>query len=292
MNIKKIVPIVIFASLILFLIFNNNKKIDNNDIKNKNEKIVSIGGSITETIFELGLGNLVIAVDQSSTLPSIVKELPQVGYIRNISSEGVLSMMPTRVITNTDIGPEVAVNEIKSSGIKMKIYDAPKNLDDLKKNIIEIASEFAVEKNAKELINNIEETKNLIDKKISTNDKKIKMVFIMNPSNSSYTVAGSNTTADYLINILGGENIFSENFSFYRSINKEELIKNNPDVILIATHYDSLEAVNHFKKNLEFKNLKSIVKDNIISMPLSNLTMGPTFINNAYNTYLRINFND
>ena len=123
MNIKKIVPIVIFASLILFLIFNNNKKIDNNDIKNKNEKIVSIGGSITETIFELGLGNLVIAVDQSSTLPSIVKELPQVGYIRNISSEGVLSMMPTRVITNTDIGPEVAVNEIKSSGIKMKIYD-------------------------------------------------------------------------------------------------------------------------------------------------------------------------
>ena len=292
MNIKKIVPIVIFASLILFLIFNNNKKIDNNDIKNKNEKIVSIGGSITETIFELGLGNLVIAVDQSSTLPSIVKELPQVGYIRNISSEGVLSMMPTRVITNTDIGPEVAVNEIKSSGIKMKIYDAPKNLDDLKKNIIEIASEFAVEKNAKELINNIEEKKNLIDKKISTNDKKIKMVFIMNPSNSSYTVAGSNTTADYLINILGGENIFSENFSFYRSINKEELIKNNPDVILIATHYDSLEAVNHFKKNLEFKNLKSIVKDNIISMPLSNLTMGPTFINNAYNTYLRINFND
>ena len=292
MNIKKIVPIVIFASLILFLIFNNNKKIDNNDIKNKNEKIVSIGGSITETIFELGLGNLVIAVDQSSTLPSIVKELPQVGYIRNISSEGVLSMMPTRVITNTDIGPEVAVNEIKSSGIKMKIYDAPKNLDDLKKNIIEIASEFAVEKNAKELINNIEETKNLIDKKISTNDKKIKMVFIMNPSNSSYTVAGSNTTADYLINILGGENIFSENFSFYRSINKEELIKNNPDVILIATHYDSLEAVNHFKKNLEFKNFKSIVKDNIISMPLSNLTMGPSFISNAYNTYLRINFND
>ena len=292
MNIKKIVPIVIFASLILFFIFNNNKKIDNNDIKNKNEKIVSIGGSITETIFELGLGNLVIAVDQSSTLPSIVKELPQVGYIRNISSEGVLSMMPTRVITNTDIGPEVAVNEIKSSGIKMKIYDAPKNLDDLKKNIIEIASEFAVEKNAKELINNIEKNKNLIDKKISTNDKKIKMVFIMNPSNSSYTVAGSNTTADYLINILGGENIFSENFSFYRSINKEELIKNNPDVILIATHYDSLEAVNHFKKNLEFKNLKSIVKDNIISMPLSNLTMGPTFINNAYNTYLRINFND
>ena len=292
MNIKKIVPIVIFASLILFMIFNNNKKIDNNDIKNKNEKIVSIGGSITETIFELGLGNLVIAVDQSSTLPSIVKELPQVGYIRNISSEGVLSMMPTRVITNTDIGPEVAVNEIKSSGIKMKIYDAPKNLDDLKKNIIEIASEFDVEKNAKELINNIEVTKNLIDKKISTNDKKIKMVFIMNPSNSSYTVAGSNTTADYLINILGGENIFSENFSFYRSINKEELIKNNPDVILIATHYDSLEAVNHFKKNLDFKNLKSIVKDNIISMPLSNLTMGPTFINNAYNTYLRINFND
>jgi len=45
------------------------------------DKYITIGGAITEVVFSLGFGNSVIAVDQSSTLPEIVKSLPQVGFI-------------------------------------------------------------------------------------------------------------------------------------------------------------------------------------------------------------------
>jgi len=276
----------------IFFVTNFNNSAEDINKNDNQEKIVTIGGSITEIVFGLGLGDLVIAVDQSSTIPSIVKDLPQVGYIRKISSEGVLSMMPSMVLTNTEIGPEIAVNEIKSSGINMKIYNAPKNLNELKKNIIDIANEFNANDNAVSLIASIEKTKMIIDQKIKSQNKKQNMVFIMNPSNSSYTVAGANTTADFLINVMGGNNIFSENFSYYRNVNKEELIKSNPDVVLIATHYDSTEAIQHFTNNVDFKNLNSVKNKNIIPMPLSNLTMGPSFIENAYKNLLKINFNE
>ena len=56
----------------------------------KNDRIVTNGGSITEIVFALGSGKSVVAVDWSSNIPSKVKELPQVGYVRQLSSEGIL----------------------------------------------------------------------------------------------------------------------------------------------------------------------------------------------------------
>tara|TARA_Y100001968_G_C19280387_1_gene678915 strand:+ start:59 stop:931 length:873 start_codon:yes stop_codon:yes gene_type:complete len=286
----KMVLILSFICVTLIFIFNNTKS--QKDISIDNDKIISIGGSITETLFKLGLGDLVIAVDQSSTMPPSVNSLPQIGYIRRISSEGVLAMMPTTIITTSEIGPEIAINEIKSSGIDFKIYDAPKDLDGLKKNINEISKFFKVNDKAKKIISDIDNKKEMIDSKVLENNKTFKMIFIMNPSNASYTVAGSNTVANYLIELIGGENIFSNDFSNYRTINKEEFIKKNPDVLLISTHYDSLDAINHFIKNSDYKNLKPIINNNVISMPLSHLSMGPSFIINAYNILKNINVDD
>ena len=56
----------------------------------ENDRLVTIGGSVTDIVFALGKGDLVVAVDQSSTLPEKVKDLPQAGYVRAISAEGIL----------------------------------------------------------------------------------------------------------------------------------------------------------------------------------------------------------
>ena len=73
-------------------------------IKSDN-RLVTIGGSVTDIVFALGEGDLVVAVDQSSTLPEKVKDLPQAGYVRAISAEGILSMLPTKILASSDIGP-------------------------------------------------------------------------------------------------------------------------------------------------------------------------------------------
>ena len=267
--------------LISFLLSKNEELLE--------KKIVSIGGSITEIVFELGLGENVIGVDQSSVLPKIVKELPQVGYIRRISSEGVLSMMPTIILTNTEIGPKAAVDEIKNSGVKMNIYDAPKNLDGLYSIVNQIGNDFDLTEKAEDLINKIQNFKVKIDEK-EKNKKQNKVIFIMNPSNSSYNAAGSKTVANYLIKMINGINLVENDFAYYRPINKEQLIMYNPDVLIIASHYDDQDAINHFMDNVDFSNLNSVKNKNVISIPLSNLTMGPSFIKNAISLLDKIKF--
>jgi len=97
----------------------------------KTERIISIGGCVTETVFALNQGEKVVAVDISSTIPNKVKKLPQVGYIRAISSEGILSMSPDYILTTTDIGPPKVVEQLRKSGVKMEIFKSPHSVGEI-----------------------------------------------------------------------------------------------------------------------------------------------------------------
>ena len=57
-------------------------------------RIVTVGGAATEIVFALERGDDVVGVDLSSTFPESVRDLPQVGYVRSISAEGVLALEP------------------------------------------------------------------------------------------------------------------------------------------------------------------------------------------------------
>ena len=85
-------------------------------------RLITIGGCVTETVFLLGRGDDVVAVDQSSNYLSKIDGIPQVGYIRAISSEGVLSMFPNKILTTTDMGPPNVVEQIKNSGVDIHIF--------------------------------------------------------------------------------------------------------------------------------------------------------------------------
>ena len=263
---------------------NNNGKWDpGEDLINiyKNDKLVTIGGSVTEVVFQLGLGGLVIAVDQSSTFPARVKDLPQVGYHRYISSEGVLSMMPTKIIATTDMGPAVAVEQIKNSGVNVQIYNSPNSIDDIIKLIDKIAMLFNVEEQADIVKARISSIKDVIDRKASNYKSKPKMAFFMNPATGSYSAAGAGTNANYLIDFLGGVNVFSKDFDRYQKVNKEQILKYNPDIILVASYSPAEKASLHFMDGDEFKSLKCVKEKNVIDITMSDLTMGPSFAPNA-----------
>ena len=84
-------------------------------------KIVGAGGSITETIFFLGLEKNLVARDLTSNFPDQASSLPSIGYLRNLSVEGLLSLSPTLILSEPDIGPEKVVEQIKKTSVEMRI---------------------------------------------------------------------------------------------------------------------------------------------------------------------------
>ena len=256
---------------------------------NLNERVITIGGCITETVFALEMGQNVVAVDISSSIPNEVTQLPQVGYIRGISTEGILSMNPDKILTTTEMGPPKVVQQLKDAGINLKIFNAPKNYDDILSLIDDVATFLDISKKGEQLKSELIELNNQINElKLD----KPKIAFFMSPALGSYNAAGSGTRADYLINYIGGENIFTNDFKRYTKVSKEDIIKYNPDIILTGyvRELNKKEVVDIFKNSDEFQSVAAIKNNQLYGVSVGEvLNFGPSFVNTSLNLIKKIN---
>lgn len=255
-------------------------------------RVITIGGCVTETVFALGMGDNVVAVDISSSIPVEVTNLPQVGYIRGISSEGILSMNPTTILTTNEIGPPKVVEQLRNAGVDLKIFNSPKSYNDIINLVLDIALFLDVEEKGILLKNEIIELNTKIDSIKLNNSDEIKIAFFMSPSISSYTASGSGTRADYLIEYIGGHNIFSDDFNRYKKVSKEDIIKYNPDIILAGyvRASNQKEVLELFTKSEEFKSISAVSNGQVYDVSVGEvLNFGPNFINSTIKLMNRIN---
>ena len=107
-------------------------------------RIVVMNGDFTEVVFALGLGDYVVAVDTSATYPAEVTNLPQIGYQRVLSAEGVLSMDPTVVIGSTNAGPPEVLEQIRAAGVPVVVLESVITVDGGARKIRGIAQALGV----------------------------------------------------------------------------------------------------------------------------------------------------
>src|SRR5579884_1440378 len=88
------------------------------------QRIVCIGQAYNEMIYALGAQHNLVGVDYSSTYPPEIKNLPTVGYHRALSAEGILSLHPTLILHDNNIGPENVVRQLDALHVPMKTFTA------------------------------------------------------------------------------------------------------------------------------------------------------------------------
>jgi len=83
------------------------------------DRVVALGGSITEAVYALGAGGQVVGVDLSSGYPPEVSDVAQLGYFRRLSAEGVISLAPTLVLASEGTAPPAGIDQIRTAGVRM-----------------------------------------------------------------------------------------------------------------------------------------------------------------------------
>ena len=131
----------------------------------------------------------------------------------------------------------------------------------------------------------------IINNKIDSYSFSPKVIFFMNPTSGSYTAAGNTTRADYLIQSLGCENIFSNQFSKYKKVTKEEIIKFNPDIILVSSYSsNSQKSSSIFIDSEEFKSISAVLNNRVLDIDMGELlSFGPSFTNNVLELIKNLN---
>ena len=246
-------------------------------------KIVVAGGSITEIVYFLGMEDKLVGVDITSNFPKEAKKLKSIGYLRNLSIEGILSLSPGLVLAEEDIGPPIIVNQLRKTSIDLRIIKEKNNLNGIHNKIVCISkilnTSLKDNKDYVELQKKLYRVRNL--KKI--NSKKIKKILlILMMRGSSPVVAGKNTSGQGFIEMIGHENSM-KNLNGWKPVSSEEIIKKNPDYIIITKRaFKSFSSLDQFlsipgiSSTLAAKKKNIIVKDG-----MSMLGFGPRTINVA-----------
>src|SRR5919112_172984 len=118
----------------------------------KAERVVVISQTYNEIIWALGAQEHVVGVDLSSTYPPDVKKVQTVGYHRALSAEGILSLRPTAIIHDNNIGPPQVVEQLKGLNIPMQTFTAKNDsIEGAKALIREMGAYFHKEARAEEL---------------------------------------------------------------------------------------------------------------------------------------------
>jgi iron complex transport system substrate-binding protein len=84
-------------------------------------RLISIGGALTEIIYLLKADAELVGVDTTSIYPVETSRLPNVGYARSLSAEGILALRPTQLLATAEAGPPIVLKQIIDSGIPLSI---------------------------------------------------------------------------------------------------------------------------------------------------------------------------
>lgn len=197
-------------------------------------KIVSVGGSITETIVALGHSDELIGVDLSSAYPKeVTSKLPNVGYWLSLPKEGILSLKPEVAIISSQAEPKNFINELPNYGIKTYIINDEPSIESTKKKIKQVGEILGEDKKAQEIISRIENNVSKMQAEIK-DKKKPKVLFLFSRGEGTVMAAGTQTKAGVMIDLAGGENVVS--LKEYIKISPESILQMNPDVIITSEH--------------------------------------------------------
>lgn len=228
----------------------NNSDKATSEKKKQSARIVSLNGAISEIIVGLGHESKIVATDITSNYPESVKKLPKVGHNRSIQAEGILAQNPDIVVgIEKDLNPKV-IKQIKSSGVKVVLFDQEHSVEGTKKLIKGVKDSLKFESISDSLDIKIDQSISKL--KIFENPPKV--LFIYARGAGTILVAGQKTQMNQMISIAGGQNAVSD-FESFKPLTAEAIVSANPDVILMfTTGAQSLNGV--------FKNVPGIMQTN------------------------------
>jgi len=191
-------------------------------------RIVSLNGTISEIVCDLGHQADLVGVDVTSTYPATLAKLPKVGHTRTIAAEGVLALRPTLVLGTTEsLKPEVAA-QLRSAGISVQLFKQDFSVAGTKRLIQEVAATFGATKQVPTLTQKIDADL----AKVRKPTKAPKVLFVYARGTGTMMVAGQGTSVEKVIQLAGGQNA-ATGFADFKPLTAEALVAANPDYLLL-----------------------------------------------------------
>ncbi|MDN5745659.1 MAG: ABC transporter substrate-binding protein [Nocardioidaceae bacterium] len=217
------------------------------------ERILALDvyGTLSQTVFELGLGDNIVGRDVSSAYEEI-KDRPLVTQSgHELNAEAILELNPTVVLTDTSLGPWDVILQVREAGIPVVVVEAERNMENLATLTQHVANALGLPDQGKQLGQRVEDEAAEAQAQIAdvapenvTDQLRTIFLYVRGQANVYY-MFGRNSGADALISAVSGYDVSSEiGWEGMKPVNDEGLIKAAPDAVLMMSNgLESVEGV-------------------------------------------------
>lgn len=197
------------------------------------QRIVSLSGAVTETLFALDRGERIVGIDVTSTYPpAAVKEITQLGHVRNLNVEGVLGLQPDLIIYEAADAALPALRRLEAAGITTLEVPSSYDLETPRQRLDMLANRLGAEAEAA----NLRRQLNADAERLATHRQQLRssprVLFIYARGAGHLMVAGRETPAEAMIELAGAVNAAGA-FEGFRALSAEGLMEARPDVLLL-----------------------------------------------------------
>ncbi|MEY8829810.1 hemin ABC transporter substrate-binding protein [Sedimentitalea sp. XS_ASV28] len=196
--------------------------------------VVSAGGSITEIVYALGEQDRLIARDTTSTFPEEAQKLPNVGYVRALSPEGVLALRPGLILAEADAGPPETLDLLRDSGVPLVLIPDVPTTDGITAKIRAVGDALGATEPADQLAQQVAAQMQLVAERAAgvPEESRKRVLFVLSLQGGRILAAGQETEASSVIELAGAVNAMN-GFTGYKPVSEEAVIAAAPDIILM-----------------------------------------------------------
>ena len=216
------------------------------------QRWVSAGGALSEWVSALGGESKLVGVDTTSQHPESLKALPSIGYQRQLSAEGILSLRPQILVGTEEMGPPPVLSQIRTAGVQVELFSARPDLPTMQGNLRQLGKLLGAEDKAAQLFEAYQQQ--LDQQRIRVTHAQLTqpspgVLVLLGHAGGKALIAGKDTAADWLIQKAGGHNLATH--TGYKPFSNESLISLDPEVLVFADRALSGDAARAalFKEN-------------------------------------------
>ena len=199
------------------------------------QRLVTVGGAVTEIVHALGAADRIVATDTTSTWPATAQALPKVGYQRALAAEGVLALRPSHLIATADAGPPVVLSQLRGAGVQVMQLPAEHSAAEVGRSIRTVAAALSMQAAGEAMAARFEQDWAAARRDIAAMPGRPRVLFILDHGGGTPMVAGDDTAADAMLAYAGAANVMAGRFRGYRPLTLEAALAAAPDVI-VTTH--------------------------------------------------------
>ncbi|WP_332862432.1 helical backbone metal receptor [Janthinobacterium svalbardensis] len=203
----------------------------------KARRIVSVGGALTEIVYALEAQGELVGVDTTSLYPAVAQQLPQVGYARTLSAEGVLSLAPTQLIATEEAGPQAVLRQVRDAGVPVAVLSANNQFEGLLERVKQVGRITGRADPAARLAQALQQQWNgALGKVQQRQHAPVRVLFILAHAPNQVMVGGRETGADAMLAYAGAVNVMGGQggFAGYKPLTPEAVIAARPDIVLVT----------------------------------------------------------